>query len=109
MKKYNLKDMKLGWFVGQFSPTSFKTDACEIAIKYYKSGDYDKSHHHKIATEITAIIDGKVKMNNVEYNKDDIIIIEPNEITDFLVLSDTITVVIKIPGVLNDKYNEIGN
>jgi len=104
MKIYNLQNMKLGWFIGQFNPTAFKSEACEVAIKYYKKGDYDKSHYHKIATEITAIVDGKVQMNNIEYNKNDIIVIEPNDLTDFLALSDATTVVVKIPGALNDKY-----
>lgn len=104
MKKYQLTDMKLGWFIGQFVPNAFKTSACEVAIKHYKTGDYDQPHYHIIATEITVIIDGKVKMNDIEYNTNDIIVIEPNEVTDFLVLSDTITAVIKIPGALNDKY-----
>lgn len=106
MKKYNLQNMKLGWFIGQFEPVAFKSDACEIAIKYYKSGDYDKRHYHKLATEITVIIDGHVKMNNIDYFNNDIIIIEPNEITDFYVITDTITCVVKIPGELNDKYLE---
>jgi len=106
MKKYNLTDMKLGWFIGQFVPVAFESNACEVAIKYYNKGDYDKSHYHKIATEITVIVDGKVRMNNITYYKNDIIVIEPNDITDFLALSNATTVVVKIPGVLNDKYME---
>jgi quercetin dioxygenase-like cupin family protein len=104
MKKNNLNNMVKGWFVGNFEPSLLKTNDVEVGIKEYKKGDYEVSHHHKIATEITVIISGKVKMNHQIYNKGDIIVIEPNESTDFLALEDVITSVVKIPGANNDKY-----
>ena len=107
MKIHKLKDMVRGWLVGRFLPSVYNTDACEIAIKNYLKNDFETKHHHKIATEITVIISGKVKMNNVEYEAGDIITIEPNESTDFLVLEDTTTCCIKIPGALNDKYIDV--
>lgn len=104
MKLNKYKDMIRGWIVGNFNPTVYSTEACEVAIKTYKQNDFEEKHHHKIAVEITMIISGKVKMNNVEFGAGDIITIEPNESTDFLVLEDTITCCVKIPGALNDKY-----
>lgn len=104
MKIFRLKDMKGGWFVGNFLPTCLKTKEFEVACKYYKSGDREKSHTHKIATEITLIISGLVKMREVKYKTGDIIILEPGDITDFQVLEDTITVVVKVPSVTDDKY-----
>ena len=44
-------------------------------------------------------------MNGVEYEANDIILVEKKESTDFKVLADTITVVIKTPSVPGDKYN----
>lgn len=105
MKIDKLNDMKLGWFVGNFEPSLYKTENVEVAVKHYKNGDYEKSHSHKIATEITVIAKGKVKMNDTEYCEGDIITIPPNEFTDFLALDDnTMTIVVKIPGAKNDKY-----
>jgi quercetin dioxygenase-like cupin family protein len=104
MKKYNIQDMIKGWFVGGFEPTVFKTTNCEVGYKEYNSGDNEPKHYHKIATEITVIIEGSVKMNNVIYKKGDIIVIEPNESTDFISLENSKTIVVKIPGALNDKY-----
>ena len=44
-------------------------------------------------------------MNGVEYGAGDIVVMEPNDITDFTALEDnTVNVVVKIPGVNNDKY-----
>lgn len=59
---------------------------------------------HKIATEITVIIVGKVVMMGKEYSAGSIIKINPGESTDFHALEDTITTVVKLPGALNDKY-----
>ena len=105
MKTANLQDMIKGWFIGNFEPSLLKTNDVEVAVKKYARGDYEESHYHKIATEFTVIISGKVRMNGVEYSAGDIIVMEPNESTDFECLEDgTVNVVVKIPGANNDKY-----
>lgn len=104
MEVFALKDMIRGWFVGSFEPNVFRTNVAEVAIKEYKQGDYEEKHYHKIATEITAIISGKVKMNGDIYTKGDIIVINPGEATNFEAIEDTISVVVKLPGASNDKY-----
>ena len=43
-------------------------------------------------------------MFDKEFEKDSIIKIEPNEATAFECLGDSVTVVVKIPGANNDKY-----
>ena len=101
MKTAKLENMLKGWFIGNFEPTLLRTNGVEVAVKEYKKGDYEELHYHKIATEITVITQGRVKMNGVE----DIIVMEPGESTDFECLEDeTQNVVVKIPGVNNDKY-----
>lgn len=104
MKKFSLSEMTKGWFVGDFSPTVLKTQDVEVAVKSYQSGDSEDRHHHKIATEITVIVSGKVRMNQAIYTSGDILMIEPGESTDFEALEDTTTVVVKYPGAQNDKY-----
>jgi len=104
MKRFKLEEMKLGWMVGDFAPTAYQTGNCEVAVKHYLEGDYDKKHYHKVATEITTIVTGSVKMNGEIYTKGDVLVIEPNEATDFLALESVTTVVVKVPGAKNDKY-----
>lgn len=104
MKLAKLKDMQAGWFIGNFEPSLHKTNACEFAIKFYKAGASEAKHFHKIATEYTVIIQGKVMMNGSEYKAGDIIIITPGLVTDFVCIEDTITAVAKIPGANDDKY-----
>ena len=103
MKVAKLEDMVKGWFVGNFDPTLIKTNDVEVAVKEYKKGEYEENYH-KIATEITVIVSGKVRMNGVEYVEGDIIVIEPNEATDFEALEDTVNTVVKFPGASDDKY-----
>jgi quercetin dioxygenase-like cupin family protein len=104
MKTSKLEEMFKGWFVGDFEPTIIKTGSVEVAVKNYIKGDFEDEHYHKIATEITVVVSGKVKMNNIVYNKGDIVVMEPGEKTDFKALADTVCTVVKIPGVSNDKY-----
>lgn len=104
MKIDNLEKMIRGWFVGNFEPSVLKTDKVEVGVKSYKAGDYEDKHFHKVATEITVIIYGEVEMNGIRYKENDIIIIEPNDVTDFRAITDCKNVVVKIPGVSNDKF-----
>ena len=104
MKTARLEDMVKGWFVGNFEPTLIRTNDVEVAVKEYRKGDCEDRHHHKISTEITVITSGRVRMNGVEYVKGDIVVIEPNQSTDFEALEDTVTTVVKYPGANNDKY-----
>lgn len=104
MRTARLDDMTKGWFVGNFTPTLFSTNDVEVAVKEYKKGQKEARHHHKIATEITVVISGKIRMNDIVYSKGDIIVMYPNEATDFEALEDTVNAVVKIPGANNDKY-----
>jgi hypothetical protein len=104
MNHSNLHNMVKGWFVGGFSPNAFYTEACEVAVKQYRAGDYERKHFHKIATEITLILSGRVRMCGREWGSGDIIVLSPGEATDFEALVDTLNVVVKVPSAINDKY-----
>lgn len=104
MKQAKLADMVRGWFVGGFTPTALATQACEVGFKNYQAGEYEAAHYHKIATEITLIISGRVEMCGREWGPGDIVVIEPGEATDFRAVTDATNVVVKVPGALNDKF-----
>lgn len=104
MNKFNLKKMIKGWFVGNFNPSVYPSKNVEVAVKRYKKGDKEDVHHHRKATEITVIVEGVVKMKRKIFKKNDIVVIHPLESTNFIVLEKATTVVVKIPGALNDKY-----
>lgn len=104
MKIAKLEDMKGGWFIGNFEPSLFKTNDCEVAVKTYKKGDKEDAHYHKIATEYTCVVKGRVKMFDQILEAGSIIVVEPGEATAFEALEDAMNVVVKMPGANNDKY-----
>jgi quercetin dioxygenase-like cupin family protein len=104
MKHARLDAMTKGWFVGAFSPTAHSTGSCEVAVKYYSAGDREAAHYHKVGTEITLVLSGRIRMAGREWIEGDIVVLEPGEVSGFLALTDAVNVVVKTPGALNDKY-----
>ena len=43
-------------------------------------------------------------MRDQVWEAGDIIVLEPGEVTSFEAMTDATTVVVKVPGALNDKY-----
>ena len=101
---FKLEAMIKGWFIGNFNPTLFSTNDVEVGIKKYVAGDQEGVHHHKISIEFTVILNGTVEMSGKIYKDGDIIKINPGVSTDFKAITDVTTVVVKIPGAINDKY-----
>lgn len=104
MKHFLLQDMIKGWFVGDFDKVASRTAACEVAVKYYKVGDNEPLHHHRVATEITVVVSGSVRMCNRFWGTGDVIVLEPNDATSFEALADSVTVVVKLPSLPGDKF-----
>ena len=104
METHSINEFIKGWFVGNFSPSLIKTNDVEVAYKRYEKGDKEKNHYHKVATEITLITKGKVKLNDQLFSVGEIVVIKPNEIVSFEALEDSENVVIKFPGCSDDKY-----
>jgi hypothetical protein len=96
--------MKRGWFIGDFEPSAYKTKNFEVAYIRHKKGDRWEKHYHKLATEITLIIRGSVKVNDEIFSKGDIFMVEPYETVDPLFLDDTEVIVVKTLSDVDDKY-----
>lgn len=106
MTVHQLNQFTKGWFVGEFTPTLVATPHAEVGIKIYKAGDMEPSHHHKVATELTALISGRVRMAGIILLPGQIISLTPGESSDFEALEDSVTVVVKTPCVPGDKYTD---
>lgn len=104
MRHSRLQDMTKGWFIGLFSPAAYTCNACEVAVKHYREAESEGAHYHKVATEITVVISGVVKMCGQHWTAGSIVVLDPGDVTDFTAIVDSTTVVVKIPGALNDKY-----
>ena len=104
MKKYNLDSFTRGWIVGDFEPNILKTKDFEFMVHYYKSGESEAKHEHRIADEITVIVYGTFLMNGEKLSKGDVVHLIPGTAADFECLTDGATAVIKTPSVKGDKY-----
>ncbi len=104
MKKTKLSEMKGGWFIGNFCPSVYKSQEFEVAVKSYNAGDVEAKHLHKISTEFTVVISGKVTINDEIILPGTIVELKPGEVSAFKVLEDAITIVVKVPSIQNDKY-----
>jgi hypothetical protein len=103
LKKYQIKDFKNGWFVGDFEPTLFKTSDFEVCVKFFKQGETEVTHKQLVATELTVVITGHVRMSQHRVNAGEILCIEPGEYSDFEALSDCMVVGVKFPSIPHDK------
>ena len=63
MEILNVNDLKNGWFVGNFSPTCYKTDFCEVAYKHHYPNEDWPAHYHHHSDEINYLITGKMEIN----------------------------------------------
>ena len=99
-----MKDMKGGWFIGNFEPTAFKTEEFEVCYKQHTKGEQWDTHYHKEGTEINYLVDGKMIIQNKELNKGDIFILHPFEIADPIFLEDCMVLIIKTPSKPGDKF-----
>lgn len=105
MRTARLETMTRGWFVGDFEPSVLRTGDCEAAVRSYRQGDVEGKHLHRIATEVTLVLSGEVRMFDRVFAAGDIVVAEPNDATSFEALTDCTIVVVKTPSVSSDKYS----
>tara|TARA_R110002020_G_scaffold11692_3_gene43723 strand:- start:1337 stop:1669 length:333 start_codon:yes stop_codon:yes gene_type:complete len=106
MEIFKLKDMKHGWYAGDFSPSSFKTDKFEACYRTHPKGEKWDTHYHEHITEINLLVKGKMKLQNTLLATGDIFVIKPFEIADPIFLEDCTIMCIKTPGgYVNDKIS----
>ena len=103
MKKYKLNEFKDGWIIGNFEPSILKTKGFEIAIlNHYKNQKWP-THYHNEITEYNLLLDGKMIINKIEINKNDIFVLEPKEVAEPVFLEDCKILCIKVPSIIGDK------
>ena len=89
--------------MGNFNPTLHFTSDFEVGVKFFNAGDIEPAHKQILATEITIVIDGVIRLGQNTYTRGDIIEIPPQEVADFESLSPSSLVCIKFPSLPNDK------
>jgi len=104
MKVLKLKDMKQGWFVGNFEPSAYKDTDVEVCYRLHPKGEKWEWHYHKETTEINLLVEGEMIMQGKKLVSGDIFIITPYEISDQEFLKDCKIICVKTQNKPNDKY-----
>lgn len=99
-----LSEMTGGWFIGNFTPVAHRTADVEVAVQHFPAGYHGTAHYHRVATETTLLLSGKAEMAGILLAPGDILTLAPGTPSRFIALEDCVTVVVKHPGVLNDKF-----
>ncbi len=99
-----LEKMKGGWFIGDFEPSVMHRKDFEVCYKLHKKGEVWVRHTHKVATEITVLLRGSMRIMGQVLEAGDIFTIYPNEIADPEFLEDCEVIIVKTPSVIGDKY-----
>jgi quercetin dioxygenase-like cupin family protein len=100
----SLDKMVNGWVVGNFSPSALTTDVAEFGVKRYAAGAVEAWHYHKIGTEVTVVVSGRVRMNEHVLGAGSVAVVPPGEGVAFECLEDAVTAVFKTPSIPGDKY-----
>ena len=103
MERSQLSFFRNGWFVGDFEPNISKTKDFEVCVKNFKKGQIELAHFQRIATEITVVLQGTIRMGEHILEEDEILTIHKGEICDFEALSDCKVLGIKFPSLPDDK------
>lgn len=104
MKVFKIDDMKGGWFVGNFEPTVYKTEGFEVGFHVHEKGEEWPAHYHKVGTEITYLMKGKMIIQGKTLVTGDVFVIHPYEIADPIFLEQCTVVIVKTPSDTMDKY-----
>jgi hypothetical protein len=62
MEKTKLENFTNGWLIGDFEPSIFKNPNFEVCVKNFNKGEVEASHFQRVATEITVVLSGVVRM-----------------------------------------------
>lgn len=103
MKLSNISSTIGGWFVGDFENAAYRTADFEVAYKEHHKGEHWDKHYHTEIVEVNLLIEGEMTMHGKHLKSGDIFILHPYEIADPEFLSDCKIVVVKHPGIVNDK------
>lgn len=103
MEVFRIEEYLKGWFVGDFLPVLLPSKDFEIGVKWFKAGEKEAPHKQIIATEVTVVISGEIKLGEQNFTKGDMILISPGEVAAFESLTDSALVCVKTPSLPTDK------
>lgn len=89
--------------MGDFKPSLFQNKFLEVGVKFFQAGDKERSHKQLVATEVTVVIEGTVRIEDLILNAGDVLVIYPGEFADFEALTNGSLTCVKFPSIPSDK------
>ncbi len=95
-----------GWFVGSFKPNLVNNQDIEVGIKVIPENTKPDYHFHKIKTEYTILLQGKIICleKNIHISPGTTIKLLPYEKNDQFFPERSLILVLNTPSVKGDKY-----
>lgn len=109
MKQINLKEMKKGYFIGDFEPNVLRSKNVEISIKGASKYTLDAAYYRKNDVRVIYISRGKIDLDGRIYGKGDALLFEPGEIINIFALTNVDMIVINFPGTKGDLCRVVWN
>lgn len=103
MQVNKIDEFTKGWFVGNFTPVLIHSTDYEIAVKWFKAGEKEPLHKQILATEITVVVAGEIRLGGKIFSQGDVVTIPPGEFAEFESITESSLVCIKTPSLPNDK------
>lgn len=103
MKTFNPDDFTQGWFIGDFTPSIWRTSAFEFGYKHHKAGEEWDVHYHEHMDEVTFLLEGQMRIQGALLVGPVLFLLERGEVADPEFLTDCKVFVIKAPSVPGDK------
>jgi len=104
MEVSHISDFKKGWFVGDFEPSIFRNPFFELAHQKHEAGYKTPKHFHKVTTELTYIVKGKMRVGDQILSDGCMFVYEKGEVADSEVIEDVDIIVLRYPSIPTDKY-----
>lgn len=103
MERLNLESYINGWIVGDFNPSVIRTSEIEVGVKNFLMGEKEPDHYQKLASEVTFVLKGRIRMGHQFMSAGEGLLVKPEEVFDFEALEDSIVLAIKFPSLPDDK------
>lgn len=103
MERLNLDSYFNGWVVGDFNPSVMRTSEIEVGVKKFLLGEKEPEHFQRLASEVTLVLTGRIRMGNQFLTSGEGLLVKPKEVLDFEALEDSIVLAIKFPSLPDDK------
>lgn len=104
MQTFKLEDFTRGWFIGDFTPSIFRTSNFEVGVLHHYKGEVWPAHYQKVATEFNVLLSGSLSINDKLILVGEIFTIEPLEVAVPIFHEDCQVLCIKVPSLPYDKF-----